>query len=88
MLDSKGDRSCRGFGSICQLGREFCPFGSGDFGGGTVPSPASWAGTHPTLIPQGNLDASGMRGHLAYRTCPWPLPLHHSGGQSEALLHL
>lgn len=47
------------------------------------------AETDPLLTPQGGpLDASWMRGHLAYRTCPWPLPLHCSKGQSKVLSHL
>lgn len=79
VLDSKGDRSHWGLD----------PFASWDSTSGFIarrpweaPSKCSQlsvtgAGTDPTLAPQVGLDASWSRGHVACRTCPWPLPLHY-----------
>lgn len=53
----------------------------------SVPNQASQAGTSHIALQRGP-DASWMRGHLADRTCHWPLPLHccRSSAGSDSFL--
>lgn len=53
VLDSKGDGSHGGSGPICQLGQDFCPYGSKDIWEGTVHSQDSQGlGLSPLWLPR------------------------------------
>lgn len=74
-----------GLDLFASWGRSFALMGQKTLGRHCPQPRFTGAGTDSTLAPQGGPEAKWMRGHLAYKTCLWPLLLHCSRGHSKFL---